>query len=351
MPALELSVEQNVGSASINFHHQERGQTKNTKRSITKSVNSCSGNAVKRIMGLEWNISETKKGDDIMKKRQKSTPKLTVIFPDIHFAHGVNGQKPMDRHDPVALSVAFQILRDLRPDSFIQLGDLFHGSYLSHWNVAKDMMGRTVGNDGELLNMCLKDDHRLINLFWDKVQEAVGKNADVYGMEGNHEEILRNLRYMNKHNGLDKDQFYPEVMWRLKERGIKWIPYQRYENKPNWVEVGPYLKVLHGQYCSTNHLTKHFQHHLTNLIYGHVHNIEEKSFPSPSNHISVKSIGCLCTRTASYHRGRNNAWGQAICLVYTLPSGEFYDQVVRIINGKAVYAGKVYVGKPESWME
>jgi hypothetical protein len=91
--------------------------------------------------------------------------------------------------------------------------------------------------------------------------------------------------------------------------------------------------------------------HLCSCIYVHIHEISEKSFKSDKNHISVKTIGCLATKYASYHRGRKNPWGQAISLVYTLPSGEFYDQLVRIINGKAVLNGKIYYGKEESWME
>ena len=286
-----------------------------------------------------------------MLKRKLTKPELTIIFPDIHFAHGVNGIKPMDRHDPVALSIAFQLVRDLKPKRHIQLGDLYHGGYLSHWNAAKDMQGRVVGLNGKALDMCLDDDHSLINRYFDKLQEAVPKGCELIQLEGNHEEILRGIPYKNSERGKSKTQYDPVLAWRLRERGIKWIPYQKYDNEPNYYKLGPHLVIEHGHYASTNHIAKHFQEHLTNCIYGHLHTIEEKCFKHPREHISVKSIGCLCTREASYHRGRNNAWGQAICLVWMLPSGEFYDHVVRIIDGKTVYDGKVYYGKEESWMK
>ena len=276
--------------------------------------------------------------------------KVAVITPDKHFAHSVNGVKPQDRHDPAALSVVLQILKDIKPDIYVDLGDLVHLAYITHWNAAKDMIGRTKSEDGGFVEMCLMEDHKLVNRWLDHVQSACRKDTQYFQLEGNHEEILRNSSYMHKFDGLDKTQFNAIKSWDLEQRKMKYIPYQKYSSKPNYLQIGK-LRILHGQYVATNHLTRHWMSHQCSLIYGHLHTIESKSFPTSENHQSVQTIGCLCTPQASYHRGRNNAWGQAISVVYLFPNGQFRDVLVRIINGVAVFNGKVYRSKHERWME
>lgn len=279
-------------------------------------------------------------------KKSFSTKRI-VIFPDIHFAHSVNGIKAQDRHDPKAVSVALQILNAVKPDMFIQLGDLGHFAYISHWNQNKDLFGKASSEDGESIQMTLREDTELINRFWDRI-----KAPEIVSMEGNHEQIVRVTRNMNKYAPLVNNDWYLEKAWRLKERGIRWVPYERYgEGSKNWVDVGPNLKVLHGQYVGKSALAQHYTHWDCNLIIGHLHWIAEQSFPSLNNHKMVKSIGCLATKYASYHRGRNNAWGQAISVVYLKPDGIFHENTIRVFNGEAVYNGKVYRAKKEGWME
>jgi hypothetical protein len=269
-----------------------------------------------------------------------------VISPDKHFAHAVNGVKPMDRHDPAALSILLQIMNEIKPDIYIDLGDMVHLAYLSHWNQGRDLWGKSVSEDGETVPMLLKDDNALIGVWLDHVMKACRKDTKYYQLEGNHEEIMRVSRNMNKYAPLVNNSWYPEKAWDLAERKMEFIPYQRYgPNGKNYVQLGKYLKVIHGHYASTNHLAKHWLHWQTNLIYGHMHTIESKAFPNLHNHTNVQTIGCLCTPTASYHRGRNNAWGQAFSVVYLMPDGQFHDVLVRIINGKAIWNGKIYYAK------
>jgi len=227
----------------------------------------------------------------------------------------------MDRHDPGALSIMLQVIKDIQPDEHIDLGDLWHGSYLSHWQVGRDMQGRSVDDIGETMLMNIQEDNNLINRWYDLLQRAMPKKAEFWQLEGNHEEILRVSRNMNRYQGYVTNDWYPQKSWRLEERGVKWVDYQRYGEKKNWVDIGKHLKVLHGHYVGTNHLAKHFQHWQCNLRYGHIHTIEEKSFPSLGAHKSVKSLGCLCTPTASYHRGRIAAWGQGFGVIYLHPGG------------------------------
>lgn len=282
----------------------------------------------------------------------KLSTQVWAITPDKHFAHSSQGLTPMDRHDPKALSVVLQILKDIKPDCYIDVGDLIHLSYLSRWNIGADMQGRVVSSKGTAIEMNLKDDNALINVWWDKVQDACGRKTEYYFEEGNHEEILRALRQKRMFDGFDKSQFYPEAQWLFKERGIKFVPYQNHgEDGDNWVKIGPHLKVLHGNYANKGHLQKHWEDHQCNLIYGHMHTREAKDFRHPTASTSVQTIGCLCGKRASYHRGRTNAWAQGMSIVYLLSNGKFIDHFIRILDGQAVFNGRVYTSKRERWME
>ncbi len=284
--------------------------------------------------------------------RKRFSTETWIITPDKHFAHSSQGLKPMDRHDSTALSVLLQVMKDIKPDHYIDLGDTAHLSYLSHWNVEKDMQGRSVSENGETISMSLKDDHALINVWWDKVQEACKRDTKYYFEEGNHEEILRVMRNMRKYDGLDKAQFFVEKQWFFDQRKIKFIPYQNHgTDGDNWVQVGPHLRVMHGNYASKNHLTKHWEDHQTNVIYGHMHVRETKDFKHPRSAVTVQTIGCLCGKRASYHRGRHNAWSQGFSVVHLYPDGRFLDEFVRILDGRCYYGGKTYFAKPERWME
>ena len=109
--------------------------------------------------------------------------------------------------------------------------------------------------------------------------------------------------------------------------------------------------MIHGQYVTQNHLFKHWQDFQGNLIYGHLHTRESKDFRHPTASTTVQTIGCLCTKEASYHQGRLNAWAQGVSIIHLFKDGTFLDEFVRILNGKAFYNGKIYTAKPERWME
>lgn len=272
--------------------------------------------------------------------------RVEVILPDVHMSSADKfGVKPIDRHDPAALSVAFQIMEDLKPDGVTQIGDLLHLAQISSFQRRKDMLGTVPSEDGETIDATVRRDMDLGNIFWDTVQRKVPKKADLREMEGNHEELLRVSRNMASYRPYVDKNWYVEEALNLKERGIKWIPYQRYGESKNWVELSPKLWVIHGQYVAKDHARKHHDAWGHNLIYGHLHTFEAHSYQSIDTLNGVWTVGCLCTPTASYHRGRLNAWRQGMAVVYIQPSGKFNVYFIDIIKGQAVWNGKVYSAK------
>ena len=296
------------------------------------------------------------------KKSELRSSWLEFLVPDVHFAHGgPNGVKPMDRHDPGALSILFQVMKDYRPDGVTQVGDLVHLGYLSHWNVGKGIGGRVKAETGETIEMCLPDDHALARRFWQEIRQICGKSARLRAMEGNHEEIIREARQMPIYAPLVKkmkgNDWFCEKAWGLEELNVSWTAYQNYAHpdesgKPghNSLDVGPHLKVIHGHHAGAQHEQAHFMEWLTNLRYGHLHTKTAKPFKGPKGAFSVGSIGCLATKTASYHRGRHNPWWSGFEMIYLDKEGRFFSSYVDIIQNRACVNGKMYYAKPDGWL-
>jgi hypothetical protein len=271
-----------------------------------------------------------------------------IATPDKHFSVTASGMKPIDRHDPAALSVALQIVDVVKPDIYIDLGDLGHFPYLSGFSVKKDLSNRVVTIDGKTASASLKLDHEIINHWHDLVRKACRRDTEMVQLEGNHDELLRICSHMEKYAAVaDQDCWNAQKAWHLEQRRIKWIPYQRYgDTGKNYYDVGK-LRFLHGQYALEQHINKHNKFWPgQNLVYGHMHTVEKKMFPHEKFCISVQTIGCLCTKYASYHRGRNNAWAQGLLEVKVFSDGSFLDNFIHILNGKAMYGGRVYHAKP-----
>jgi hypothetical protein len=56
-----------------------------------------------------------------------------------------------------------------------------------------------------------------------------------------------------------------------------------------------------------------------------------------------QSLGCLCLPQA-YMRGSPDKWQQAVGVFHFLDDGSFGYEVVRIINHRLIFGGKVYQG-------
>jgi len=270
------------------------------------------------------------------------------VTPDKHFSATLSGIKPIDRHDPAALSVALQIIQDVKPDVYVDLGDLGHFPYLSGFSIKKDLSNRVVTIDGQTAAASLKADHEVINIWWDYIMKACRRDTKFVQLEGNHDELLRICRNMEKYAAVaDQDCWFAEKAWHLDQRKVLFVPYQRYgENGKNYYNVGK-LRLMHGQYANASFINKHAQFWPgQSICMGHMHTYEHKRFPHEKFSLSVSSIGCLCNKYASYHRGRNNAWAQGMLVVKVFPNGSFLDTFIHILDGRATYGDKIYYAKP-----
>jgi len=54
--------------------------------------------------------------------------------------------------------------------------------------------------------------------------------------------------------------------------------------------------------------------------------------------------GCVCDLSPEYMKNRPNAWQHGFPIGYFYPNGYFDIQIVRIIEGRFIFNGKVYDG-------
>ena len=231
--------------------------------------------------------------------------KRAVVVPDQHF--------PI--HDQKAVDCAIAIMKFLKPDVFINLGDVGEWESVSAWKYKV--------NKG-------------IDQF-DKVLDKIGCK-ERYILAGNHDEWLDRFaeNKVGGHSLLNGYTFEKACKW--KERGYK---YYRY-NQP--LKLGK-VNFIHGAYVTTYHAKKHLEAYGANIVYGHTHDIQRHTLTKlDSGTIGAWSMGCLKDMRHEKNcwlRGRLHNWNHAVGVVDWFANGNFKIEVIEIIKGVTSVWGKV----------
>jgi predicted phosphodiesterase len=190
-------------------------------------------------------------------------------------------------YDKKAWYVAMKFVKDYKPDFTVINGDFMDMQMLSKYDAS---------NPGAWEE--LNKEYILCNLLLDEVQKY---SKEVVYVMGNHED--RAWKYVSKYPYL-KGMIEPDVKLRLKERGIKWVPYN---GEP--IEFGP-IKFIHGEYHGKNHAKKTADRYGGVTFYGHTHTIEAMSVERYNEAAFAMSMGCLCKYDLPYILKRPSAWQQ-----------------------------------------
>ena len=146
--------------------------------------------------------------------------KRYIVTPDKHF--------PL--HDKKAINCLIQIIEDVKPDGYIDLGDVgeWHGS--SHWQWKKKKRP-PLEYQLESIDRDIVD----VNKGMDMIDEALDKvNCKTKHMiEGNHDDWMN--RFVDEHPYLGEYRFKNCV--KLKERGYSYHP------------IGKFLKIGKLYFC------------------------------------------------------------------------------------------------------
>lgn len=310
--------------------------------------------------GPEWPVIEPAKPMIIrppkLGRPPKTGRKTAVILPDIQIGYYRDTQgKLHPTHDEAALGVALQIVRTVRPDDVVMVGDNLDfpelGKYRKHHAFVQTTQP-AIDRAGELMG---------------QIRAAAGDEAEIFWLAGNHEERLPNYIQDNASAafGLKAANSPPEawplltvkVLCRLDEVGVTFLPgYPANEHYLN-----DRLQVIHGERVSANSSTVHklLQYERVSTICGHIHRREWAERTRRTRYgprtILAASPGCLCridgkvpsTKSGHDQHGqplkRYEDWQQGLAIVHYVPGdGPFTYEPIAIHDGSALFRGKVY---------
>ena len=247
-----------------------------------------------------------------------------VVFPDQHY--------PI--HDTKAINCALKIIQEVKPCTFINLGDCGEWDSVSNHKY-KRRKRPPLEYQIPLIDKEIDKVNKELDKV-DKVLDEVGCN-DRFILAGNHDLWLDS--FVECYPYLSKYKFRTACKW--DERGFEYRTYNEV------LTIGE-LSFVHGAYTSPNHSRMHLERYGCNLMYGHTHDLQRFSMTRlKDGGIGAWSLGCLKDMSAeknTWLRGRLHNWNHAVAIVDWWKNGNFTVQVIEIVKGKAVVNGKEIIG-------
>tara|TARA_Y100001963_G_C6785459_1_gene452439 strand:+ start:1989 stop:2753 length:765 start_codon:yes stop_codon:yes gene_type:complete len=250
--------------------------------------------------------------------------KRAVVIPDQHY--------PI--HDKKAVNVVLKALKIVKPDIFINLGDVGEWESFSPWRWKRKKKPSL-----EYQLPAIEKELKAVNKEIDKVDKILDEiNCNErYICAGNHDEWLT-YGFCVEYPYMEDYAFEEACGW--KDRGYKYYSY----NEP--LKIGK-VTFIHGAYATNYHANKHLLAYGENLIYGHTHDIQRHTLTRLGGTIGAWSMGCLkdmSPKKNKWLQGRLHNWNHAFAIVDWFTNGDFKVEVVEIVNGKTSLWGEMIKG-------
>ena len=257
--------------------------------------------------------------------KDRGVVKRVIVTPDKH----------VPLHDVLATSVVRQAIEIIKPDVYIDLGDLGEWGSVSHWQWKRKKKPPV-----EYIIPKVEEEIESVNLFLDKMDSSLDKAGckKRHICAGNHDEWL--------------DYFVQEYPY-LSQYGFK-KAIKADDRGYIYHKAGEYLKIgkmffyhghhFGGQYHTANHLRKLG----CNIMYGHHHSLQQDSVTHMDGPKSAWSLGCLKDMSSDKNKwlgGRQHKWAHAFGVIDFFARGHFTVHLVQIINGQASLWGELIKGR------
>ncbi|MCS5589391.1 MAG: hypothetical protein NZ824_05420 [Candidatus Thioglobus sp.] len=247
--------------------------------------------------------------------------KRAIVIPDQHF--------PI--HDEAAVNATLKAIEIVKPDIFINLGDVGEWGSVSAWRW-KRRKQPPIEYQLPYIKKEIKEVNKMIDKF-DKKLDKVGCK-ERYICTGNHDEWLD--FFVEKYPYLDDLTFRKACKW--DERGYTYMNH----NEPLIIDK---LTFIHGAYTTSFHAKKHLECYGASVMYGHTHDIQRFSATKLNEGaIAAWSMGCLKDMSAennTWLRGRLHNWNHAFGVVTWFDDDTFQVEVVEIIDGQCSLWGEI----------
>ena len=270
--------------------------------------------SAKKRAKTSWTIEKTK----VKPNKGKQDFQIYLALGDLH----------IPEHNMPAVKSILYMMDDIKFDGLVNIGDYLDFGCISHWNKTKKLTSE---------GLKLKEDYIIGNAILDEFDKRLPEGCDKHFMFGNHEDWYYQFIECNP---MLEGMLHPTNELKLKERG-----YKVYEQYNDIFRIGQ-LNFTHGIYTGLHYVKKHIDELKTNVMFGHLHSQRERYESSPAKQLSIAgyALGCLCSMSPDFMKGRPNKWTNGFAVVYFYPNGDFEVRLIRIIRGKFIFDNKVYNG-------
>lgn len=274
-----------------------------------------------------------------MAKNESKIVKHMALY-DVHVPRNINLQPVID------------FARDYQPDYFIIGGDFLNLEWASHWNEA---VFKHIGF--EKLSKMLSQEIAAGKEVLKEFNEVLPKNCKKFYIPGNHEEWLfwASLAYPEIAGGLSlgvsdmsfksdisqiKKQVLSNLLTKLLETdkiGMKILPYEKELN------IGK-ITYIHGHQAGNLAAMKR-NYPARNVVAGHTHTHEVTTLHNSGVEGRAHQyviVPCLCHLSPGYLKNASTRWLNGFWVADVLPNGLFDGKVIKVLDGKIVYNGKIY---------
>ena len=259
-----------------------------------------------------------------MPKQDNGVVKRVIVTPDKHF--------PL--HDQKAINCVKQTIEIVKPDAYIDLGDVGEWEAFSAWKFK-----RKKAPPLEYLIDDFNRDVTDVNRGMDMIDESLDKVncKEKYITEGNHDNWLNYA--VEKYPYIPQYRFASAV--NLEDRGYKYYQFGRH------LKLGK-LYFYHGhQYGGMYHSANHLRKMGCNVMYGHWHDLQHMTATHVDGPKAAWSIGCLKDmkpKANEWLANRAINWAHAFAIVDFFRGGLFTVHIIQIINGKTSLWGELIKG-------
>jgi hypothetical protein len=294
------------------------------------------------------------------KSKKTSAFHKAVIVPDIQIGYyrGKSGDLE-PTHDEGAISIAISIIKDIRPETIVLVGDNLDLPEMGKYLTYPAYQQTTQPSVDRATVLCAQ-------------LRAASPDAKIVWLAGNHEERMPKYAATNAvaSYGLRRgfiERGIPEqwpvlsvpFLTRMDEYDIEYRP--GYPASDYWLNEK--LRVIHGDRVRSNGSTAHvyLNREKTSVIYGHIHRIEtafktREDYDGPRT-IMAASPGCLARIDGAIPSTKGGVdldgrpirryedWQQGLGVVTYEIGGDakFGYECIPLYGGWAMYAGKEYM--------
>ena len=227
------------------------------------------------------------------------------------------------KHNKKMIAAILEYAAEYRPNRIIHLGDVGEYESISHWMENKRL---------ELEGLTIQDD---LDAACDLLKEigSVAPAAEKVVLLGNHDMWVYD--YVNAHPELRKTisvtKAYQAVGWTV----IPWNELYR---------IGK-LYLTHGLYTNKYHAYSTVHALSSSCLYGHTHDHQVFTESFLDGEKMAMSGGCTCDMNPAYLKNRPKRWVNGFPTVDVIPTGDFFIDFIKTVNGRFSRMGRIYGGK------